>query len=488
MIGITSFGAYVPRLRLSRQTAVDALHRPSPDIAAKQSGERSVCSFDEDTLTMAHSASRACLEGCERTAVEGTYLCSTTLPFADRQNAGMLKTALGLGDRFQTADFTGSLRAGTTGLLAALNAVKAGTAQTVLVAASDHRLARPGSPDELFQGDGAAAVLVGASNPVAEYLGGISISRDLADHYRMSKGTFDYHWEERWAVDTTMVPIVKEALAVLLEELKLRMTDIDIFVIPAPTPSIHARMLRAVGIPAERAADHLLDSVGDTGAAHPLLMTAAALESATAGKTLVCLGVGSGADALCFRTPTSAPGRPTPCGVSRTLHNRVPLPHYAKFLAFRGLITVDQGIRGEIQTKTALSVLHRAQDLLLQLSGGKCTDCGTPQFPKSRICVHPACGKADTQTDYIFSDLKASIRTYTGDFLLPCPDPPALYGLIQFDGGGRMHAEFCDCTLDELAVGERVHMVFRKRYEDEERGFVGYFWKATPIRDIGRLP
>ena len=484
MIGITAIGAYLPRLRLSRQLAVDSLGRPSPDIAAGQTGMRSVCDFDEDTLTMAHEAARRCLRDTDRPSVDGAYLCSTTLPFADRQNAVIQKTALGLTDRLETADFAGSLRAGTTGLLAALSAVRSGEKKSVLVTAAEKRLAPPGSPDELFQGDGAAALLVGDTDPVAEFLGSISIARDFVDHYRRSDNAFDYRWEDRWSVDTVLLPAVKEALAGLLEKLQLQRSDIDTLVIPAPTAAVHARIRRSVSLPEERFQDPLLDAVGNTGAAHPLLLTAAALEQASPGQLIVSLGVGSGVDALCFRVRRTTANRT----LSHAIETGTALESYTGFLARRGLIEIAEGIRGEIQTKTALSVLQREQDTVLSLAGGQCARCGTPQFPKSRICVNPACRAPDTQDAYDFANRNARIRTYTGDFLLPTPNPPALYGLIQFDGGGRMHTEFCDCTLDELSVGGPVRMVFRKRYDDSERGFIGYFWKATPIRNAGGLP
>ncbi|MEZ4549178.1 MAG: hypothetical protein R2874_01525 [Desulfobacterales bacterium] len=38
-------------------------------------------------------------------------------------------------------------------------------------------------------------------------------------------------------------------------------------------------------------------------------------------------------------------------------------------------------------------------------------------------------------------------------------------------------ADFTDCTLEEIKVGLPVRMEFRKRTDDEGRGFVNYFGK-----------
>jgi len=96
------------------------------------------------------------------------------------------------------------------------------------------------------------------------------------------------------------------------------------------------------------------------------------------------------------------------------------------------------------------------------------------------ICVKPDCNHLHSQDDYEFSDLPARIKTFTGDLLAVSVDPPAIYGMIQFEGGGRFMADFTDCELTGLKVGMPVRMSFRKKYSDPERGFAGYFWKAVP--------
>jgi len=60
-------------------------------------------------------------------------------------------------------------------------------------------------------------------------------------------------------------------------------------------------------------------------------------------------------------------------------------------------------------------------------------------------------------------------------------DPPALYGLVQFDNGGRFVADFTDCVKDDLKVGLPVKMEFKRRNTDKERGMANYFWKAVPV-------
>ncbi len=66
MVGITSYGGYVPRLRMSRAAMVAANAWMNPALKAYAKGERAMCYWDEDALTLAVEASRDCLKGRER--------------------------------------------------------------------------------------------------------------------------------------------------------------------------------------------------------------------------------------------------------------------------------------------------------------------------------------------------------------------------------------------------------------------------------------
>ena len=116
--------------------------------------------------------------------------------------------------------------------------------------------------------------------------------------------------------------------------------------------------------------------------------------------------------------------------------------------------------------------------------GGCCSECGTLQFPKSNVCVNPNCGAIGTQEDHEFADKKARLNSFTADRLTFSPDPPAYYGMIQFEDGGRLMADFTDIDPDqELAVGMPMKLMFRVKDYDRNRGFRRYFWKATPDND-----
>src|SRR4030042_463909 len=113
MIGLVSYGGYIPRLRLPRKSIVQSMGWFTPALITVAQGERAFCNWDEDALTMAVAAARDCLAGMDKQKVDALYLGSTSLPYGDRQNAGILGTALNLREDIFSADVTGSQKAGT---------------------------------------------------------------------------------------------------------------------------------------------------------------------------------------------------------------------------------------------------------------------------------------------------------------------------------------------------------------------------------------
>ena len=479
MVGITAYGGYIPRQRLDRVAIFQAMGWFAPATIQFAQGEKSMCNWDEDAFTMAVAASRDCLLGQDRGALDAVYLASTTLPFADRQNAGMLSAALNLGCQVVCADHTGSLKAATSALLSALDAVRAGDRKNVLVAASDRREAKSAYLYEMWFGDGAASLTVGSEGVLAEFKGSYSVSRDLVDHYRASDHSYDYTWEERWVRDLGYAEIIPEVIEGLLLRTGVKMEEVAKVVFPCLFKGEMRSISKRMGF-ADRLADNMHEVCGETGAAHPFVLLVNALQEAKPGDKIIVASFGQGSDALLFEVTGGIEELPPRQGIKGALAHRQPVNNYLKYLKFRDLMQTEMGIRAEAPTQTAMTVLYRKNAMLMGLVGGKCEKCGIAQFPKSPVCVNPDCNAFHSQQDYPFAERAGRIMAYTADLLSVSVAPPNCYGMIQFEGGGRMLVDFTDCQAGDLAVGREVVMALRKRYEDKERGFHGYFWKAVP--------
>ena len=481
--GITSFGAYIPRLRLQRSAILEANTWANGALAANGKGERSMCNWDEDSVTMAVEAARDTLQQRDRNAIGAVHLASTTLPFSDRQNAGIVAEALNLGENIGTLDVTSSQRAGTTGLINALNTVAGGGAGTVLFCASEHRKSQTGTPQELLYGDGAAALTLGNEGVVARLLGHHTVSVDFVDHYRSQSAEYSYDWEERWVRDEGYNKIVPAAVSAALEKSGVDPADVDRFILPCVLRRVPEGIAKRLGIRDDAVADTLQAVCGDTGAAHAIVLLCRALEDAKPGEKLLVAGFGQGCDVLLFEVTEAIVDLAPRTAVSGSLARRAPEANYDKYLTFNNLVAKDFGKRAEVDKQTALTTLFRNRKMLTGFIGGKCAKCGTIQFPKSHYCVNPNCGEAGTQEDHAMADTGGKVNTWTADSLTFSIDPPAYFGMVQFDGGGRLMVDFTDVDKETLDFGTRVRMTFRVRDIDPDRGFRKYFWKAIQSGD-----
>jgi 3-hydroxy-3-methylglutaryl CoA synthase len=106
MVGIVSYGAYVPIYRLSLETLASAWGRPFGK------GEKAIANADEDSITMAVEAILDCLTDMDRQAVDGLYFASTTAFYREKQSASIVRAITDLREEVFTGDFSNSLRDG----------------------------------------------------------------------------------------------------------------------------------------------------------------------------------------------------------------------------------------------------------------------------------------------------------------------------------------------------------------------------------------
>jgi len=480
-VGILAYGGYIPQSRLQRSEIAKAHTWFNPGLKGLAKGERAMANWDEDSVTMAVEAARDCLNGYDREAISAVYLASTTFPFQDRQNAGIVADALSLKSNLQAMDFSSSQRAGSAGLSLALQVAKGG-GDPVLFTTAEKRETRAASPLEMTSGDGAAAFLVGQGKVIARLVGSHTEAVDFVDHFRGEGADYDYTWEERWVRDEGYLKIVPAAIGALLEETGTDPASISTFCFPVAARSVAGMIAKKIGLPEASVADNLQANCGETGTAHSMVMLAHALEGAKPGDKILVASFGQGSDALLFEVTDEINNLSPRMGVSGYLERRHAETNYNKFLAFHNLINLERGIRAETDKKTGLTTLYRNKDMAQRMIGGECSQCGTAQFPKSNMCVNENCGAVGTQDDYPFADRIARVNSFTADRLTYSPDPPAYYGMIQFEEGGRLMSDFTDIAPDaEVEVGMSMRMTFRVKDYDDKRGFRRYFWKATPV-------
>ncbi|MDX1581263.1 MAG: zinc ribbon domain-containing protein, partial [Alphaproteobacteria bacterium] len=244
---------------------------------------------------------------------------------------------------------------------------------------------------------------------------------------------------------------------------------------------VDAREAKRAGINAEAVRSDLSGEMGNAGTAHALLMLVDALQDAEPGQKILVVGFGQGADVLVFETTDALKSLPERGGIKGALKRGVEDEIYTRYLSFNGILPYEWGIRAERDNRTAQSTFYRKRQDVTSFIGGKCTKCGTVQFPKARFCVNPNCQAQDTQEDFPFADMPAKVKTFTEDNLAYSPNPPLQYGNVGFEEGGNVYMDMTDFDPGTISVGQDLKMVFRIKDFDKMRGFRRYFWKAAPV-------
>ena len=483
MIGIRSYGGYIPHYRMNRLVIFGSMGWINPANILNAQGEKAVANFDEDSVTMAAAAAADCVTDFNRDLIGGVYFASTTASYKERLCANLVAGALATREDVRTADFGNGLKAGTTALISALDAVSAGTAENVVVSAADCRLGTMGSPQELMFGDGAAAFMVGDTDVIAEFKGSYSTGHDFVDHFRGGGAKFDRQWEERWIRDVGFGEFIPEVVNGLCDKYGVTTGDFAKVIYPCYYGGARKAINKKLTLEPDQVIDNLQAVVGDTGTAQPLLMLVKALEESKPGDKILLVSYGSGCDALFFEVTDNIHKFPSRRGFMGNLNRRAELDNYVKYLTWRRMVPVEMGLRGEEQKWTRWSLMWRHHKEMLSLEGSKCKACGTVQFPPQRVCVKPECGAIDQSEPVVLSDKGGKIGTFTSDMLAASINPPAVYGTVNFNGGGRYVFDFTDCTVDDLTVGNPIEFSFRIKYYDQANDITDYFWKAVPVTE-----
>jgi len=471
--GIISAAGYVPYRRLARA-----------DIAAFMGsgggkGSRSVASHDEDTTTLGVEAARLAARSTAGITPDALWFATSSPAYLDKTNATAVAAALRLGSEVGAYDFGGALRSGIGCLVAALRG-----SGTTLVVGADMRDGLPTSGDESNGGDGAAAVLVGDGPDVlAEVVATASASDEFTDRWRAPGDRVSKLWEERFG-ENRYVALGLDATSRALAVAGFEMADVGrVIVTGMHTRSVGA-LTKKLGAPESALGDDLAMSMGQAGAAHPLLVLASVLESlggesATPGMVIVLIHLADGADAVVLRTTGALaawrPVRP----VADQVAQGAPIS-YGKFLSWRGQLTPEPPRRPE-PARVSSTAAHRNEDWKFGFVGSRDRVSGAVHLPPSRISMEG--GALDDMESLPMSDAVGTVVTFTIDRLAYSPSPPIVFAIVDFDGGGRYPVELTDVDAAEIKVGSRVEMTFRRLFTAD--GIHDYFWKGRPVREKG---
>ena len=472
MTGIVSYGAYVPYYRLKKSAIAQAYGKRGGK------GAKAVAYCDEDSITMSVSAAMDAAAGCDVKGLKTLYFASVSSPYREKQAATEIVAALDVDQNMRTGDFANTLRAGSTAMLAAVDAVKSGGG-LALVAMSDCRLGAADGKFESDLGDGAAAFVLGNEDLLAVLDGSVSMAKDAVDQWRADDDVYVRDWDVRYANTQLYTPLVTKAVKSVLGQLHLTAAGITKIVLYGHDDKTRNGLAAKLGFTPEQVVASMYGEIGNAGNAAAGLMLCSTLDAAKAGDKILVVTYGEGCDAMVF-TVTEKAESYRPCRTVEKLlaHKDEDLP-YGKYLKWKGMTDCEPQKR-PVQERSALPDYFRNYKKNHNLYGCRCTQCGTAVFPPQRVCVH--CHAIDKMEPYCFLDKKGKVRTFTVDGLSLSLDSPNILVVLEFEGGGKMMTYLVDCKKEEVYVGMPVRPTFRKMFE--ANGVQTYFWKVVPAEEV----
>jgi hydroxymethylglutaryl-CoA synthase len=469
--GLVAYGSYIPHWRLEKASIRTLLG------SGGGTGYRSVASFDEDAASMSVEAGRKALVSApEEFSPDAIYLATANPPYLDKTNASVVHAALGLDESVGAYDFLGAPRSSSGAMRMASS-----SSMSSLVLSADIRNGLPTSVDEARGGDAAVCFAFAPNGPfLAEVLAHCSSSEEFLDRWRSPGDVASSVWEERFG-ESVYVPLAQRALTDACKKSDVSLDQIDHLIVSG----LHQRAVRSfvtgTGVAKSKIADDLVEQVGNSGTAHPGLLLANVLDTANPGEVIAVVHLADGADVTLYRAGDALVHyRAEPHqSVASQIANGNDSLSYASFLTWRGLLDREPPRRPD-PVSPAAPPSYRNEGWKFSLTASRCTVCGTRHVPSGRVCMN--CHAVDRMVPERLVDAKGTIATYTVDWLAYSLSPPVIVVVVDFDRGGRFVCEMADAHPDELEIGARVAMTFRRLYTSRT-GVHNYFWKARLISE-----
>lgn len=463
MAGITGYGLHFAAYRLPHEKIAAAWEGRS----AK--GEKAVACADEDALTFAADAAQDLMGESAPEGFGGLFFASTTAPYLEKSSAAFLAHTYRLGKGVLTGDFTNSRRCASTAVKAALDAVKAGSADNIIVAAGDARTAEPGGPLEQITGDGGAALCIGSKNVIAEVIASASVSDNTYDEYRVAGEPFVNASDQRFGMSHNFIPAVSDAIKDVLAKAKLEAGDVALAAVGVDNARALAGLAKKTGLSPDALLPGYLGEVGYLGAPQPLVTLAQALEKAKPGDKVLWVAYGDGADAYLLEI-TDEIRKIEGSKIEAALADKRPMNSYEKYLKFRGVF------KREAPGPEETPVLHwNEREWNLPLMADKCPDCELVYYPPQAVCLR--CGSRAVKIR-VPIPRKGTIFTYTKDYLVANPDAPQMTCVVTAEGGARLFLQGTDFEDSELDIDVPVEFALRRLHDGGE--FPVYYWKCRP--------
>ncbi|MBU1326593.1 hydroxymethylglutaryl-CoA synthase [Patescibacteria group bacterium] len=307
MVGIVSYGTYIPRYRI-KIADIAAAWKKDPDEVIRSLGvlEKSVPGGDEDTATIAIEAASSALGACaaDPKSIECIFVGSESHPYAVNPTSTIVGELLGVGHNYLAADLEFACKAGTSGMQAISGLIEAGQIRYGMAIGADTAQSKPHDVLEYTSAAAGAAFLLGRNKLIAKLVSYTSYSSDTPDFWRRDGIRYPSH-AGRFTGEPAYFAHVAAAARRLMEKAHCRPEDIDWCVFHMPNGKFPRAVAKRLGFSHNQLAPSLIvDTIGNPYSASTMLGLAAVLDIAKPGEKIfmVSYGSGAGSDAFLWET------------------------------------------------------------------------------------------------------------------------------------------------------------------------------------------
>jgi len=303
MVGIVSYGFYIPKYRIKTEEIAKVWGKNPEDV--KKSlliGEKTVAGIDEDSLTMAFESASSALSSVDvdRGKIKIVLFGSETHPYAVNPASTILAEFLGIEKNYLAYDTEFACKAATGALISAQGLIKSGYSDYALITGSDKGTGKTHDVLEYTAASGAVSLLLGKNNLILEILDFESFSSDTPDFWRREGMRYPSHGG-RFTGKPSYFYHIEEASKSLFKKTNLSPKDFAYGVFHMPNGKFPVQVAKSLRFSFAQIKDSLtVNYLGNSYTASALMGLAAVLEKAKPGDLIFLCSYGSGAGSDSF--------------------------------------------------------------------------------------------------------------------------------------------------------------------------------------------
>jgi hydroxymethylglutaryl-CoA synthase len=303
MVGILTYGAYIPRFRIKVEEIARVWGANAGDITGGLGVyEKSVPDLDEDTITIAVEAARnaLCRRAVDVETLGAIYVGSESHPYAVKPSACTVGEAIGATPVMTAADYEFACKAGTAGIQTCMGLVKSGMVASGMAIGADVAQGAPGDALEYTASAGGAAIVIGNDDTIAEINHTCSFTTDTPDFWRREGQAFPRHGG-RFTGDPGYFKHIMGAATMMLRQMGTQSSDYDYAVFHQPNAKFPQRVAAMLGFTREQITPGLVvPRLGNTYSGAVPIGLSATLDIARPGDRIFVTSFGSGAGSDAF--------------------------------------------------------------------------------------------------------------------------------------------------------------------------------------------